>query len=106
MENSAPVLFDALVLPDGPAAVATLAKVGNTMEFVVNQYRHGKTILAFGASTALLDRAGIAATLPSGDADPGLLIAPAADAAQAASAFIAALARHRHPERDTDPPRV
>ena len=106
MENSAPVLFDALVLPDGAAAVATLAKVGNTMEFVVNQYRHCKSILAFGASQALLDKAGIQATLPSGDADPGLVLAKAADAAQAAETFIAAIARHRHPERDTDPPLI
>jgi catalase len=106
MENSGPVVFDALVLPDGQAGVAALAKVGNTMEFVVNQYRHCKTILALGASTALLDKAGIAAALPSGEADPGLLIAAAGDAANAAAAFVAAIGRHRHPERDLDPPLI
>jgi catalase len=57
LENSPPVLLDALVLPDGQEAVQALAAVGRTNEFVVNQYRHCKTILAFGASLALLDAA-------------------------------------------------
>ncbi len=106
LENSAPVLFDALVLPDGEAGVKALAKVGQTMEFVVNQYRHCKTILAFGASKMLLDKAGISATLPSGDADPGLFVAGAGSAATVAADFIAAIGRHRHPERDLDPPLI
>jgi catalase len=46
LENSPPVLFDALVLPDGSDGVALLAGYGQTREFVANQYRHGKTILA------------------------------------------------------------
>ncbi len=100
------MLFDALVLPDGEAGVKALAKVGQTMEFVVNQYRHCKTILAFGASKMLLDKAGISATLPSGDADPGLFVAEAGSAATVAADFIAAIGRHRHPERDLDPPLI
>ena len=43
------------------------------------------------------------AELPDGSDDPGLVMARSGDAA---SAFIAALARHRHYERETDPPRV
>jgi catalase len=97
------VLFDALVLPDGEAAVETLAGIGNTMEFVKDQYRHCKSILVVGASSALLEKAGISATLPDGSADPGLLIA---DGAPDIAAFIAAIGRHRHPERDLDPPLV
>jgi catalase len=106
LENSPPVLFDALVLPDGADGVSLLARLGQTMEFVANQYRHGKTILALGASKRLLDPACIAAGLPSGKADPGILLASVDDLADAAAAFIAATGKHRHPARDMDPPAV
>jgi catalase len=105
LENTPGVLFDALVLPDGADALARLKRDGHTMEFVKDQYRHGKTILAFGASQALLDKLDIGTTLPSGEADPGLILADAGDDG-AADRFIAAVARHRHPERDLDPPMV
>lgn len=104
LENSPPVLFDALVLPDGAAGVALLARLAQTREFVDNQYRHGKTILALGASKRLLDDAGIAAVLPSGEPDVGLVLAGGDDLADAAAAFIAAIAKHRHPAREVDPP--
>jgi catalase len=104
MENSPPVLFDALVLPDGDAAVRTLAADGHTMEFVTNQFRHCKTILAFGASKKLLEKAGIP-TSAAGDGDEGLLLMTAG-AKRAAETFMAAVAKHRHPERETDPPLI
>jgi catalase len=96
------VLFDAMVLPDGAEGVAALARDGHVVEFLKDQYRHGKTILALGASSQLLQKAGIATTLPSGDEDPGLLIDEGGTAN--AQAFIAAVAQHRHPARDSDPP--
>ena len=105
LENSPPVLFDAMVLADGEAGVARLAALGQTMEFVANQYRHGKTILALGASGALLPMFGVPATLPSGAPDPGVL-ADIEDRADALARFLEAAARHRHPERETDPPAV
>ncbi len=103
MENSPPVLFDALVLPDGEAAVKALAADGHTAEFVTNQYRHGKTILAFGAASRLLEKAGIDPT--SAKTDKGLLVTPASDKG-VAKRFIAAVSKHRHPERESDPPVV
>ena len=105
MENSPSVLFDALVLPDGEVGVKTLASMGQTMEFLVNQYRHGKTILALGASTKLLDDAGIGPSLPNGERDGGVLVSRGSDKNPAAR-FMAALAKHRHPERESDPPLV
>ncbi len=102
METMPAVLFDALVLPDGEAAVTALMQIGNTMEFVQNQYRHCKSILALGASTLLLEKAGIRPTLPDGSADPGLVIGDAGSI----DAFIAAMGQHRHPQRETDPPLV
>jgi catalase len=98
LENSPSVLFDAMVLPDGDEALRALEAAGQTAEFIKDQYRHGKTILALGTSAMLLDGLGIGTELPNGEQDPGLVFEPAA--------FIAAVARHRHPERDRDPPPV
>lgn len=73
------------------------------MEFLKDQYRHGKTILAMGDSKSLLVSAAI---LPLAGKDPGILLAAADDAAKAATAFVAAVSVHRHTGRDSDPPRV
>ena len=100
------VLFDAVVIPDGASAIEQLAMDGRVMEFVKDQYRHCKPMLVFGAGETLLSKAGVPTTLPSGEADPGLVSAPGADAADAGQAFMAALAAHRHFARETDPPRV
>ena len=103
IEAAPSVLFDAVVLPDGAAADA-LGKIGPALEFVKDQYRHCKPILALGAGRRLLEAAGIPAALPDGRDDPGLLKAKSVDAAF--PAFEAAIAKHRHFERQTDPPRV
>jgi catalase len=99
-ENSAPVLFDGLVLPDGAAAVKLLGRCVEVTDFISNQYRHGKTILALGASKALLDRVGVEVTMKNGEPDPGILTGDEAEAEQAIEAFITALGKHRHPERE------
>jgi catalase len=99
------VLWDAVVLPDGDAAVERLGGDGRVLEFVKDQYRHCKPILAIGAATGLLQRAGIPETLVSGDVDPGLLLVEDDDVA-GLDTFIAAIAKHRHFARETDPPRV
>ena len=103
MENSPSVLFDALVLPDGMDAVATLALDGHTMEFVKDTFRHLKTILALGASSGLLDAAGITALA---EGDPGVVIANAGSADSAARSFVAALTEYKHFARETDPPAI
>jgi catalase len=101
-ENSAPVLFDAVVLAEGDAAVQALGARAEVMDFIANQYRHGKTILALGGARELLARGGVHRTLASGDADPGVLLAEAVDAQAGIANFIAALGRHRHPEREME----
>jgi catalase len=108
------VLWDAVVLPAGDAAVGTLSRVGQAMDFVKDQYRHCKSILVLGNSTALLDAAGIKPQLPDGSADPGIFICPPPDGtdpalrtdAETVVSFIAGIARHRHFEREMDPPPV
>jgi catalase len=97
LENSPAVLFDGLVLPDG---LASLAKVGQAVEFVKDQFRHCKTIAVLGGSSALLEKAGIAMDKP----DPGLILADSS--ASAVKMFMTALAQHRHVQRDQDPPAV
>jgi catalase len=106
MENSPGFLFDALVLPDGAPAVAALDADAHTLEFLRDQYWHCKTILALGASEALLAEAQIPMTLPDGAADPGLILADAAGADDAVAAFIAAVGGPRQFARENDPPRA
>ena len=106
MEAMPSVLWDALVLPDGPAAVEVLMNHGFALDFVRDQYRHCKPILAFGGGEALLKKLVIDRTLPTGEADPGLLIGASDDAATAIEAFFEAVGLHRHYQRETDPPRV
>ena len=106
LENAPSVLFDAVVLPDGEEAVRALLRDGHTMEFVKDQYRHCKTILAIGASKAILAQAGIKTTLPSGEADPGLLVVDAATVSAAVPDFIERMTAHRHTARDSDPPLI
>jgi catalase len=100
LENSAPVIFDGLILTDGTGGVKTLGGHVEVIDFISNQFRHGKTLLAIGASQALLERAGASPLLASGEPDPGILIGAAAKAESSAADFISAMGRHRHPERE------
>jgi catalase len=99
------VLFDAVAIPDGQAAVEALANDGRTLEFIKDQYRHCKPILAFGAAEKLLQKAGIPSLLPSGRKDPGLIVSRG-DEGNVFKSFASAIAAHRIYERETDPPRV
>jgi catalase len=106
VEATPSVLYDAVVIPDGDDAIERLTIDGRTLEFLKDQYRHCKPMLAIGAGQDALKLAGIPSTLISGKGDPGLVFAEAASIEQGIDAFIAALAMHRHFERETDPPRV
>ena len=106
LETGPSVVYDALVLPDGEAAVGALIESGQALEFLKDQYRHCKPILVMGASSSLLDYAGIPAALPSGEADPGILRFVGDNIDAALEAFSEALAKHRHFERETDPPLI
>ena len=103
-EAAPAVLYDALVLPGGAAAVSALREDGRTLEFIKDQYRHCKPILVLGESEQLLHACAIDTKLPSGQPDPGLLVVR--DATRRIDDFVAAIARHRHFDRETDPPRL
>ena len=95
-----------MVLPGGPAAADPLRNSGQAMEFLRTQYRHCKAILALEGSSSLLEAAGIPPMLPDGNGDPGVLVVGGQDETTVAEAFIRAIARHRHFERQIDPPQV
>ena len=107
MENEPGFLFDGLVLPDGVEALAALAQDGHTMEFIKDQFRHCKPILALGESHVLLGAA-LPASMDKSMAQggTGLLFAQGADAAKAAAQLIEALSQHRHFGREMDPPLI
>jgi catalase len=106
LETAPAVLWDAMLIPDGPGAAAELSKRGHALEFLKDQYRHCKPILLLGAAQVLLKAADIPIELPSGEDDAGLLRFDAEDTDAAVPAFVEALTKHRIFERETDPPRV
>jgi catalase len=106
IEAAPSVLWDGLVIPDGAAAAEALSADGQALEFVKDQYRHCKTILALGTGASVLETANIPEDLPNGESDPGLLRIASDEVDRASAAYAAALAQHRHFARQTDPPRV
>ena len=101
LENEPGVLFDALVVPGGRESTAMLATDGRLLEHVKDQYRHCKTLMFIGEARTIAEACGI----DPGAEDPGLLLV-ARWSPRAPSTFIKSLARHRHFERETDPPAV
>jgi catalase len=91
------VMFDGVLVPGGAASVDALARCGDAMHFLLEAYRHCKTICVVGEGVRLLK------ALDLGEADaavnlPGVIVGrnePPARA-QLAHEFIAALGRHRH----------
>jgi catalase len=88
------VLFDAVVLPDGRDAAEQLSLLGQALEFVKDQYRHGKAILALGAGQDVVEGAGVLR-----DPTDWALV-------EDVPAFMKAVGRHRNWDRQVDPPRV
>jgi len=97
------------VLPDGAVAGGRglpLQRQPELVDFVRDQYRHCKPLLMLGDAAELLRAAGVPEALLDGDPQLGLFRceAPRDPALQidadSVSSFIAALARHRHFERE------
>ena len=106
LEAGPAVLYDALVIPGGHKAAQALGNVGHALEFIKDQYRHCKPILGLREGTTLVENAGVPARLESGEPDPGLLLLEDGEVDEAIAQFIGALAKHRHFEREIDPPAV
>ncbi len=95
-------LWDAVVVGSGDK----LKKLGQAKEFIKDQYRHCKPILALAGAQALLEAAEVSAKLPDGKDDPGVIVADGKAAGGATERFVAALTKRRHFEREMDPPPV
>jgi catalase len=106
MEAAPAVVWDALIIPAGESVTSVLSESGHALEFLKDQYRHCKPILLMGDTHALLGEAGIPSELATGEEDPGLLLFDEGQMDAALDAFVGALTKHRHFERETDPPRV
>ncbi|MCW5645197.1 MAG: catalase [Rhodoferax sp.] len=92
-------LFDAVVLPQGDAAIESLGRNPRVIELIKDMHRHGKTIVSFAKRHPLLERADISAQLPGAGADPGVLVG-LGDRKADIDAIEKAIARHSHPERE------
>jgi catalase len=104
-ETTPSVLYDALAIPGGRDAADTFARWGHAKEFVTDQYRHCKPILALGAAAAVLEGCGVPRTIAGKD-DPGVLVHDDDDLDAGIDRFVNAIAAHRHWARQQDPPPV
>ena len=105
-ETTPSVLYDAVAIPGGDESAAFLARWGHGAEFVKDQYRHCKPIVAFGAAVAATRAYGIPARLPHSTEDSGFIANEEEAFGDAIDRFVSAIAAHRHFARQTDPPTV
>jgi len=95
------VLWDAAVLPEGEGVMDALRDDGALADFVRDQYRHAKPLLALGGTGRQLLQSMRLPPAAAGAADSGLLLAEGSvDAAAVARRFVAAIAQHRHFARE------
>ena len=76
LEAAPSVLYDAVVLPTAPTPCGSCAADGRTLEFIKDQYRHCKPILALGDGGSCWKPAAFRGALPTGEPDSGLIVAP------------------------------
>jgi len=62
--------------------------------------------LALAEGADLVENAGAPSVLPSGEPDPGILVGRHATAGDLLPAFVQAVGKHRHFERQMDPPEL
>ena len=90
------VVFDGVVIADGDAGVDALIAEPAAGRFLEEAYRHCKTIAAIGAGERLLQAAVPGSEKELKD-DPGVVIA---ERSHPSARFLAALALHRHWQRE------
>jgi catalase len=97
------VLWDGSIIFATQASLPAMTRHGPLLEFIRDQFRHCKTMMVVGESATLLHAAGVAAPAEAEPAVPGVLTEPGENGV---ARFLAALSRHRHFEREIDPPPV
>jgi catalase len=121
-KTGASVFYDALFVPGGEACVAELDENGDAIHFLQEAYKHGKAIAAIGEAVELVGEADIdtapeddeaAAGEGESESEEGSARGEAvvsqdgvvtcwepAQAAEMVVAFVAAIAAHRHWDRE------
>ena len=99
------VLFDAVFVPGGDASVDTLTAEKDVIEFLFEAYKHCKTIAGNGAGVGLLATA-LGEDFTGNESgeevavDRGVVTSRDGSIKEVAEAFVAAIALHRHWERE------
>jgi catalase len=93
-------LFDAVLVPGGASSAQALARNPLAVQFVRDAWRHGKALCVIGESSELLKDVGV----PEGGRPPGVVTGSNEPTTrnQLAQDFIAAIARHRHWDREAE----
>jgi len=95
------VLFDAVFVPGGQGSVDALCADANAVLFVKEAYKHGKTIAASDEGALLIGKAARSAGTPDGEFQGPGVVAASGKAVNDVftKGFVAAIAKHRFPER-------
>ena len=83
--------YDAVYIPDGKAAVATLKTDGRALHFIEEAYKHYKTIAATGTGRDLITAA---VTVPRVLTQPGIVVGQ--NVGSIGDAVVAAIKIDRH----------
>ncbi|MDI1239250.1 MAG: catalase [Polaromonas sp.] len=102
--NTSSIMFDAVLIPGGTASTAALALLGDAVHFVLEAYKHCKTVCALNEGAQLLGTLGFALDTRDGalmEPTAGILLGDSRKAAdgQLSQALISAMAQHRHWDR-------
>jgi len=99
MENTPSAAFDGMILPSKESAVATLLADVHGRDYVMDQYRHCKTLLVPAAAVSMLPHTGTTGDDGHASADDGLVTAGDAVTETDLATFVSALSAHRHFKR-------
>jgi len=104
--TASPVLYDAVYVPGGDKSVAALLKIDAAKVFVEETFRHFKPLGATGAGIELLHGCAFGDAIPDiGDEEQavsvtGIVLAGSNGLNEFARLFVAAMAQHRHFDRE------
>jgi catalase len=108
-KTGASVFYDALLVPGGELSASALQANGDAVHWIQEAYKHGKAIGMVGQGIELLAFAELGDAILAGEEasdvtiDRGLItVRKRANVEVFTGAFIAAIAKHRHWDRDVD----
>jgi len=96
MENTPSAAFDGMILPSKKSAVAALLADVHGRDYVMDQYRHCKTLLVPAAAVPMLPHTGATGADAHASADDGIVTSGKAVTEADLVTFVTALSAHRH----------